>query len=236
VTTPPAGADDIGSRGGVFGRRKGHPLRATQAALFESLLPGLALDLDRPPPTVLRTLFARPVGAVRLEIGFGGAEHLLSEAARCPDTGFIGAEPFLNGVAKALAGIAGGGHDNIRLHHGDALPLLDWLPPASLVRVDLLYPDPWPKARHWKRRFVNPRNLDRLARVLAAGGELRFATDWPGYAAWTLERMRQRSDFAWTAERAGDWRDPWENWPGTRYEAKALREGRVPGYFRFRRR
>jgi tRNA (guanine-N7-)-methyltransferase len=232
MTTPPAGA----GRGGVFGRRKGHPLRATQAALFDSLLPRLAIDLESAAPADLRTLFDVPVEAVRLEIGFGGAEHLLSEASRFPAAGFIGAEPFLNGMAKALAGIEALGLANIRLHHGDAVPLLDWLPKASLARVDLLYPDPWPKARHWKRRFVNPQNLDRLARAIVPGGELRFATDWPGYAAWTLALMRGRGDFAWTAERADDWRRPWPGWPGTRYETKALREGRAPGYFRFRRR
>lgn len=232
MSTPPAG----GGRGGVYGRRKGHPLRAGQAALFESLLPGLAIDLASAGPADLRTLFGIPVEAVRLEIGFGGAEHLLFEAARCPTTGFIGAEPFLNGMAKALAGIDSAGLENVRLHHGDAMPLLDWLPPASLVRVDLLYPDPWPKTRHWKRRFVNPQNLDRLARVIAPGGELRFATDWPSYAAWALALMRGRMDFEWAAERAEDWRRPWPEWPGTRYEAKALREGRVPAYFRFRRR
>jgi tRNA (guanine-N7-)-methyltransferase len=232
VTTPAAGA----GQGSVFGRRKGHPLRAAQAALFDSLLPRLALDPSSAAPPDLRTLFDIPVGAVRLEIGFGGAEHLLSEAARCPETGFIGAEPFLNGVAKALAGIASASLDNIRLHHGDALPLLDWLPPASLVRVDLLYPDPWPKVRHWKRRFVNPQNLDRLARAIVPGGELRFATDWAGYAAWTLALVARRPDFEWTAERTDDWRRPWPDWPGTRYEAKALREGRAPGYFRFRKR
>jgi tRNA (guanine-N7-)-methyltransferase len=232
MTTPPAGA----GRGGVFGRRKGHPLRSAQAALFETLLPRLAIDLSSAAPPDLRTLFDIPVEEVRLEIGFGGAEHLLSEASRFPATGFIGAEPFLNGMAKALAGIEAGRHANIRLHHGDAIPLLDWLPSTSLARVDLLYPDPWPKARHWKRRFVNPQNLDRLARVIVPGGELRFATDWAGYAAWTLALMRRRTDFAWTAERADDWRRPWPGWPGTRYEAKALREGRTPGYFSFRRR
>lgn len=232
MTTPPAGT----GRGGVFGRRKGHPLRAGQAALFESLLPRLAVDLAAPAPADLRTLFAIPIETTRLEIGFGGAEHLLFEAERCPDAGLIGAEPFLNGVAKALAGIDAAGLENIRLHHGDAIPLLDWLPPASLARVDLLYPDPWPKTRHWKRRFVNPENLDRLARVIVPGGEFRFATDWAGYAAWTLALMRGRPDLCWTAERADDWREPWADWQGTRYEAKALREGRVPAYFRFVRR
>ncbi len=227
--------DDTTSRGGAFfGRRKGHPLRPRQAALIETLLPRLALQLDASPPADLRTLF-RHAGEVRLEIGFGGAEHLIAQAAAHPACGFIGCEPFVNGMAKALAAIEARGLANIRLHHADAVPLLDWLPPGSLARVDLIYPDPWPKRRHWKRRFVNDANVARLARVLRRGGEFRFASDWPDYAAWTLLRLMHTRDFAWTAERAEDWRVPWPDFGGTRYEAKAVREGRTPCYLAFRR-
>ena len=172
-----------------FGRRKGHPLRARQAELFATLLPRLALDLAAPAPNNLATLFPRPVDDLRLEIGFGGAEHLIAQAQAHARTGFVGCEPFVNGMAKALVAIDELGLANIRLHHGDAVDLLTWLPPHSLVRVDLLYPDPWPKRRHWKRRFVSAVNIAALARVLRAGGEFRFATDWASYAEWTLLRL-----------------------------------------------
>jgi tRNA (guanine-N7-)-methyltransferase len=221
--------------GAFFGRRKGHPLRAHQAALFESLLPRLALDLARPAGD-LRALFAEPVDDVRLEIGFGGAEHLVGQAQSHPRTGFIGAEPFVNGMAKALAAIDAAGLTNIRLHHADAADLIDWLPAASLARIDLLYPDPWPKRRHWKRRFVNDESIAKFARVLTAGGEFRFASDWPNYVEWTLVRFLRSPDFTWTAERADDWRMPWDGFVRTRYEAKAIREGRTPCYLVFRRR
>jgi tRNA (guanine-N7-)-methyltransferase len=198
-------------------------------------LPRLALDLTKPPPA-LATLFPRHVDGVRLEIGFGGAEHLIAAAQAHPATGFIGCEPFVNGMAKALAAIDALGLANIRLHHGDATALLAWLPDASLERVDLLYPDPWPKRRHWKRRFIQDDSVTALARVLKGGGEFRFASDWADYAAWTLERLIRSPAFTWTAERADDWRKPWPDFAGTRYEKKALREGRAPCYLTFRRR
>jgi tRNA (guanine-N7-)-methyltransferase len=217
-----------------FGRRKGHALRPRQAALFETLLPRLTLDLSAPAPADLRTLF-HGVDDVRLEIGFGGGEHLASEAERHPHTGFIGSEPFVNGMAKALALIEERKLGNIRLHHGDASELIAWLPTASLVRVDLLYPDPWPKRRHWKRRFVQDDSVAAIARMLRPGGEFRFATDIADYAAWTLVRLIRSPEFVWTAERADDWRQPWPGFSGTRYEAKAKREGRIPCYLIFRR-
>jgi tRNA (guanine-N7-)-methyltransferase len=218
-----------------FGRRKGHRLRPHHAQLLETLLPRLALALDKPAPADPRVLFGRPVDAVRLEIGFGGGENLVAEATAHPRIGFIGCEPFVNGMAKILASIEAGGHGNIRLYAGDAVDLLAWLSPAWLERVDLLYPDPWPKRRHWKRRFVRDRTLALLARVLRPGGTFRFATDIPDYAAWTLEHVRRAPDFLWTAERAADWREPWPDFRGTRYEAKAKREGRMPCYLVFRR-
>ena len=219
-----------------FGRRKGHALKPRQAGLFETLLPRLAIDLGMPAPSELTCLFRTPVDNVRLEIGFGGGEHMIAEAARNPRTGFVGIEPFINGMAKALAAIDDHQLTNVRLYHGDAVELVAWLPPAALARVDLLYPDPWPKRRHWKRRFVQDESIAKIARILRPGGEFRFATDIPGYAAWTLKRLERSVDFEWTAERADDWRLPWPDFSSTRYEAKAQREGRVPCYLIFRRR
>jgi tRNA (guanine-N7-)-methyltransferase len=230
-------ASDPGNarRGAFFGRRKGHALRPRQAALMETLLPKLAVDLREPPPGDLSTLFPVPVDSVRLEIGFGGGEHMIAQAEAHPRTGVIGVEPFVNGMAKALAAIDGKRLANIRLHFGDATFLLEWLPPACLARVDLIYPDPWPKRRHWKRRFVQDGSIAEIARVLRPGGEFRFASDIPDYAAWALEHLLRSPAFAWTAQRADDWRRPWPGFSGTRYEAKAKREGRVPCYLVFRR-
>jgi tRNA (guanine-N7-)-methyltransferase len=219
----------------LHGRRKGKKLSARRSALMSGLLPTLRVDIDRPPLARAADLFSRPVDTVRLEIGFGGGEHLVAEAAAAPTGGFIGVEPFINGMAKAVAAISDRGLQNVRVFDGDAARLLDWLPRESLNRVDLLYPDPWPKKRHWKRRFVNPENLDRISRVLRRGGELRFVSDISNYVEWTLSHLLRRSDFQWTAQRADDWRKPWADWPGTRYEAKALRAGRRPAYLIFRR-
>ncbi len=223
------------SPGAFFGRRKGHALKPRQAALFDTLLPKLALDLERPAPPDLRALFAS-ADDVRLESGFGGGEHLVAEAERNPRTGFIGIEPFINGMAKGLASIHDRGVANIRLHHGDATEVLTWLPRASIARFDLLYPDPWRKRRHWKRRFVQEDSIAEIARIVRPGGEFRFASDWPDYVTWTLRVLAHAPDFEWTAERADDWRLPWPGFTSTRYEAKAKREGRVPCYLIFCRR
>jgi tRNA (guanine-N7-)-methyltransferase len=218
-----------------FGRRKGHPLRARQVALFDTQLPKLALDLSKPAPADLRALFENSLDQVRLEIGFGGAEHLIAEVQANPRCGFIGSDGFVNAIGKALTAIEDNALTNVRLHFGDASELLDWLPDGALVRIDLLYPDPWPKRRHWKRRFIQDDSLKRLARILKAGGELRFATDIADYAAYALARVLRSPDFVWTAERAQDWRQAWPEFFGTRYEAKAKREGRTPAYFIFRK-
>jgi tRNA (guanine-N7-)-methyltransferase len=218
-----------------FGRRKGHRLRPRQNALLDTLLPRLAIDIAAPAPRDLAALFARPLDAVRLEVGFGGGEHLFAQASAHPGTGFIGCEPFVNGMAKILALIDAAGTENIRLFSGDAVDLLRWLPAGSLARADLLYADPWPKRRHWKRRFVQDDTVAMIARALRPGGLFRFATDIPDYAAWTLERVLRAPDLSWTAERADDWRLPWPDFGGTRYEAKARREGRTPCYLEFRR-
>jgi tRNA (guanine-N7-)-methyltransferase len=217
-----------------FGRRKGHPLRPRQAALFDTLLPCIAIDTARPASHDLHSLFDA-ADEVRLEVGFGGAEHLVAQAKANPRVGFIGSDAFVNGVAKALTGIDEHKLANVRLHFGDASALIDWLPDGALARIDLLYPDPWPKRRHWKRRFIQDEMLARLARILRKDGALRFATDIPDYATYVLARVLRSRHFEWTAETAADWRMPWPDFAGTRYEAKAKREGRVPAYFMFRR-
>jgi tRNA (guanine-N7-)-methyltransferase len=232
---PPDDGASAHAHGSFFGRRKGHKLRIHQADLIDNLLPHLALDIAAPAPARLAELFDGDIEDVRLEIGFGGGEHLIAEAQAFPNIGFIGCEPYVNGMAKILTQIEAHNIGNIRLYAGDAAELLAWAPPQSLARLDLIHPDPWPKRRHWKRRFVNTGNIARLARVLRPGGEFRFATDWANYAEWTLLRLTQAREFAWTAERADDWRKPWHGFTQTRYEAKAIREGRVPCYLVFRR-
>ena len=218
-----------------FGRRKGHKLRPRQAGLLETLLPRLAIDLTRPAPPELAALFAEPVTAVCLEIGFGGGEAMLAHAKADRHVGFIGVEPFVNGMAKALAGIQAEGLKNIRLHFDDAIGLIAWLPDASLNRIDLIHPDPWPKRRHWKRRFVQDETISQLARILRAGGEFRFVTDIADYAAWTLRRLLDSPDFDWVAQCADDWRNPWPDFTATRYHAKAAREQRPSCFLLFRR-
>jgi tRNA (guanine-N7-)-methyltransferase len=217
-----------------FGRRKGRRLSPARAALLETLLPRIALDLSNQLKS-LSSVFPDRVEEVRLEIGFGAGEHLLAQASTNRQIGFIGIEPFSSGMAKALAGIAAQSLTNIRLHYGDATQVLPWLPAASLARVDVLYPDPWPKRRHWKRRFVQHWSVSQIARALCGGGELRIATDVASYAEWTLRHLLQTPAFEWTAEGADDWRIPWSGFAATRYEQKARREGRQPCYLIFRR-
>jgi tRNA (guanine-N7-)-methyltransferase len=223
------------SQRAFFGRKKGHPLRARQVELFEDLLPKLALDMSKPAPADLASLFPHKPAMLRLEIGFGGAEHLIAQALAHPDCGFIGADGFLNAIGKALVAIDDNDLENVRLQHGDASELIDWMPANAFTRIDLLYPDPWPKRRQWKRRFIQDDSLARLARLLKPGGELRFATDIPGYMSYALARVLRSQDFTWTAEQADDWRKPWDGFSRTRYEAKAIREGRTPAYFIFRK-
>jgi tRNA (guanine-N7-)-methyltransferase len=218
-----------------FGRRKGKPLRERQAQGMAKLLPELKLDLRAPAPAGVSGLFAVPVDELRLEIGFGGGEHLIHRAQEHPKTGFIGVEPFVNSMAKLLSRVDELGLKNVRVYDDDATEVLDWLPPASMDQIDLLYPDPWPKRKHWKRRFVSAVNLDRFARVLKPGGRFCFASDIDTYVNWTLLHCGRHPAFEWSADKASDWLTPFAGWPGTRYEAKARREGRSSAYLTFRR-
>ncbi|CAN7636283.1 tRNA (guanine(46)-N(7))-methyltransferase TrmB [Bradyrhizobium sp. LjRoot220] len=223
------------SHGSFFGRRKGHKLRIHQADLIDHLLPRLALDISAPAPDHLTELFESKPDEVRLEIGFGGGEHLIAEAQALPNVGFIGCEPYVNGMAKILTQIEAHNLGNIRLYAGDAAELLAWAPPRSMARIDLIHPDPWPKRRHWKRRFVQDATVAAMARILKPDGEFRFVSDIDDYCAWTLAHLLRSPDFFWLAERAADWREPWVGYTMTRYGRKAEREGRVAAYLRFRR-
>ena len=216
----------------LYGRRQGHKLRAGQATLVDELLPRVSIPLTG--PLTAETLFrdARPL---ELEIGCGAGEHLAAPAAARADTGFIGCEPFLNGVVGALGHIEEQALANIRLHMGDALDILERLPDASLSRVYLLHPDPWPKARHAKRRMVNSGPLDLIAAKLAPGAEFRLGTDDPTYCRWAMMVMNTRRDFAWTARAPDDFLTRPADWPETRYERKARRHGHEVWYFTYRR-
>ncbi|MBS8262199.1 tRNA (guanosine(46)-N7)-methyltransferase TrmB [Roseibium polysiphoniae] len=221
--------------GSFYGRRKGKPLSPSRTKLVEDAMPRLALDLGSPVPADLTGLFDADVEDVCLEVGFGGGEHLLHRARQNPATGFVGVEPFVGSMAKVVTTVVAEDIKNIRLYDDDAINLLDWLPEASIDLAYQLYPDPWPKKRHWKRRFINQQNLDRYARVLKPGHQFRFASDIDTYVDWTLRHCRDHAAFEWTAQCASDWKTPWDNWPGTRYEAKAIREGRIGRYLTFLR-
>ena len=217
----------------LYGRRQGHKLRVGQAALVEETLD--ALSVPETGPIEGKALFGddRPL---ELEIGFGAGEHLAGQAAMRPDTGFIGCEPFLNGVVGALGHIRDGGLTNVRLHMGDALDVVERLPDASLSRVYLLHPDPWRKARHAKRRMVNHGPLDAIAAKLKPGAEFRLGTDDPTYCRWAMMVMDQRRDFEWQAREPVDFLIRPDDWPETRYERKARRQGHEVWYFRYIRR
>jgi len=209
-------------------------LSAHQKRLFEALLPRIAFKPEQ--GRGAKAHFPSPISEVWLEIGFGGGEHLIWQSQAHPDIGIIGAEPYVSGVAKLLSKIAlGGAADNIRLYMEDARDIIASLPDASLSRVFILFPDPWPKTRHHKRRFIQLKMLNELARVMRDGAELRFATDDNGYLVWALERLMAHPSFFWTAESPSDWRERPDDWPETRYEMKAIRAGSTCVYLRFRR-
>ncbi len=222
------------TRRGLYGRSKGKALRPHQAQLVAELLPTLEVDAAR--LAAGAPLFAFAPRELWLEIGFGGGEHLIAQALAHPDVGLIGCEPFVNGVAKALAAIERQGVANVRLRMGDARPLIEATPDAALSRVFILYPDPWPKRRHNKRRVVSCETVAQLARAARPGATVRFATDIDDYAGWTLARFLDSPHFRWQAEDAEDWRRPWDDWSPTRYEAKARLAGRAPVYLTFVRR
>ena len=217
-----------------YGRRRGRPLRRGRAALIAEVLPRLEIA-PAAPGTVLdpRALFARPVEAVWLEVGFGAGEHLAAQAERHPEIGFIGSEPYINGIAGLLARASEAGLDNLRLWPKDVRLLLAALPAQSVGRAFVLFPDPWPKARHHKRRLIAAPFLDELARVMVPGAELRMATDDADYAAWMREHVAAHSGFG--ADRLAAGQQPPADWVPTRYEAKALGQGRRPTYLVARR-
>jgi len=217
------------------GRRQGRKLRAGRAALIETLLPRLTVALPEQGGALdPAALFPRPPRELWVEIGFGAGEHLAWQAAHHPDIGFIGCEPFINGMSTLLAAVERDGLDMVRVWPDDARPLLDRLPDGSVGRLFLLFADPWPKLRHHNRRFIQDDTVADLARLLKDGGELRIATDDAPLLDWSLQRVRRNPAFAWTAEGPADWRERTADWPPTRYEEKAL-HGR-PYYLRFQRR
>ncbi len=225
--TPPSDPTTLNR---LYGRAKGHKLRAGQQALVDDFLPQVAVPEG---PLDARTLFGddRPL---EFEIGFGAGEHLAYQAGLHPDHGFIGCEPFVNGVVGALMHIRDEGLSNVRIHMGDALDALSRLPDGSLDRVYLLHPDPWPKARHAKRRMMNPGPLDMIAAKLKPGGEFRFGTDHPIYCRWAMMQMDKRRDFIWQAKNAQDFLVRPDDWPQTRYERKARTVfGHDVWYFRY---
>jgi len=218
-----------------FGRRKGKAFSQRQQDLMDTLLPRISVNLPEDGSSVLdaKAIFDGNKREVWLEIGFGKGEHMAWQAQANPDVGLIGCEPYLNGVVGLLTHIEENQIDNIRVYGDDARHVIWALPDASVDRIFLIHPDPWPKKRHARRRFVNPENLDDLARILKDDGEFRVGTDHPIYREWTSLQMSQRSDFEWMAEGPEDWLNRPDDWPETRYEIKAL-EGKAT-YFRFRR-
>ncbi|MCS6987376.1 MAG: tRNA (guanosine(46)-N7)-methyltransferase TrmB [Sphingomonadaceae bacterium] len=229
---PGAASDPLSIRR-LYGRRQGPALKPNARRLVDEWLPRLAIPSEGPLSAVRLFGDERPLA---LEIGFGKGEHLAFQAARRPDWGFLGAEPYLNGVAGLLARIEAAGLANLRIHRGDALEVLERLAPGSLVAVYLLHPDPWPKARHAKRRFINPGPVKLLARAMAPGAELRIATDHPVFLRHTLAVMQHEPDFAWTAEGPEDWREVPADWPDTRFALKARRLGHDVWRLLYRRR
>jgi tRNA (guanine-N7-)-methyltransferase len=241
ASKPPETRADAGEvsgiGGGFYGRGKVKTLSDRKKTLIGDILPRLLIARPRPGGMLdLSALFPFKPSRVVLEIGFGGGEHLVARAEESPQDGFIGIEPFINGMAKGLSAIDEKRLVNIRLYDRDAAEMLPAIPDGSIGLIHLLYPDPWPKRRHNKRRFVNQGSLREFHRILAPGGIFRFASDIDDYAGWTLAHIDRSGLFDWPARHARDWTEPYPGWPGTRYEAKAFREGRLPSYLEFIRR
>lgn len=223
------GEQNVRRRGLLFGRRKGPRLSARQLGLRETLLPRLTLQIEngRDP----KGYFDVTLDEVWLEVGYGGGEHLYWQANAYPNVGIIGAEPYVSGTAKLLGKLAEKALPNVRLYEGDARDIIEALPDASITRLFVLFPDPWPKTRHHKRRFIQMATLDQIARILKPGAELRFASDDAGNVAHALERLMAHSAFRWTADGPSDWKTRPTDWPATRYEAKELHG--APTFLRF---
>ena len=233
-----------------FGRRKGRIIHKAKSFLLENFLPHILLD--KTPQKSLADCFGQAKQKYCLEIGFGDGDHLAALALRYPDTGFIGVEVYRNGVAQLLSLLTGlkegnpemlqqpvclakGRVDNVRIFDDDVRLLFSVLPDASFDKIYLLFPDPWPKTKHAPRRFINPENLKEIARLLKKGGVLQVATDHPIYKKWTLDTMHANPNFRWTAKCSDDWRNPPADWAETKYQRKAIREGRRPVFFEFER-
>lgn len=241
---------DILDKPKFFGRRKGRVIHKAKSFLLERFLPRILLDAS--PKTDLEACFGAKKQSYYLEIGFGDGDHLAALARRMPEVGFIGVEVYRNGVAQLLSLLTGlkegnsddlaqeiklaeGRTDNVRVFDDDVRLLFAALPNGAFDKIFLLFPDPWPKNRHAERRFINPDNLKEMARLLKKGGILQVATDHPIYKRWTLETMRHNTDFRWTAKTSDDWRNPPADWAETKYQRKAVREGRRPVFFEFER-
>lgn len=234
----PSRAEASAPRRNLYGRGRRRALRPARRQALERLLPGRALDGVGTEGDGGKLDLSALRGGCRtcwLEIGFGNGEHLLAQAKAHPDILMVGAEPYTAGVAALLKALGEHGPANLRIHPGDGRDLLDALPDESVERCFVLYPDPWPKRRHAARRIVCAETLDSMARVMPSGGELRVASDVPIMVRHALHALLGHSEFSWTARRPADWRNPWPDWTGTRYEAKALAEGRIPVYLTFLR-
>jgi tRNA (guanine-N7-)-methyltransferase len=234
--TPHGAGPQARPRRVLYGRRSGPGLRPAQRERLDRLLPELTIALPDHGMLAPEALFQPPRARLWLEIGFGGGEHLAWQAKAHPEIGMLGVEPYLDGMARLLGEIETGGLANVRVLADDARLLLERLPAASLERIFVLFADPWPKKRHWKRRIINPATVARMAELLGDGGELRIATDDPGYRRWILATLLAEPRLDWQVEGPEDWRERPADWPPTRYESKAVAAGRRPVFLRFRRR
>lgn len=230
-----AAPEQSGPRRNFYGRRQGRPLRESRKRLMETLLPKITVTVTPGVEIDPAALYPEPKREHWLEIGFGGGEHLAAQAEANRDVGLIGCEIFLNGIASALSHIDAAKLENVRIYPEDVRDLLPTLKPQSFDRIFLLFPDPWHKTRHAGRRFVNQANLDIVASLLKPGGEFRVGSDDPVYIGWALAHTTRHPAFKWLAEKSSDWLVRPADWPASRYEQKAIRQGRVPHYFRFNR-